>query len=92
MNKAALTTRKGKLRLWSSWCISYVMVLPAMVFLVLFVLYPAADMIYLSLFQGNATRPTKEFVGLSNYNRLFFVKDDFLSRSATPRSTRWACW
>lgn len=56
----------------------YLLVAPAMVFLVLFTLYPMINLLYLSLFQGNVMRPTKAFVGLKNYNTIFFVKQDFM--------------
>lgn len=56
----------------------YLLIIPAMVFLILFTLYPMINLVYLSLFQGNVMRPTKAFVGLKNYNTIFFVKQDFL--------------
>lgn len=56
----------------------YLLIIPAMVFLVVFTLYPMINLVYLSLFQGNVMRPTKAFVGLKNYNSIFFVKQDFL--------------
>ncbi len=57
----------------------YLLVIPTMVFLILFVLYPMLHLIYLSLFTGNVMNPTKSFVGLKNYNTVFFVKKDFLT-------------
>lgn len=56
----------------------YLFIVPAMVFLIIFVIYPMFNLIYLSLFQGNVMRPTKAFVGLKNYHSIFFVKQDFL--------------
>lgn len=56
----------------------YVMVGPAMVFLLLFVFYPMANMVRLSFFDYNlVSDPT--FIGLKNYRVLFFVKDDFIN-------------
>ena len=60
-----------------SYIMSYVMVLPAMFFLFTFVLYPAANMFALSLYKGNLVKPYKTWLGLDNYNSLFFVRDDF---------------
>ena len=56
----------------------YLLVIPTMVFLVIFVLYPMLNLVYLSLFSGNVMNPTKAFVGLKNYNTIFFVKKDFM--------------
>ena len=67
----------SRVRRWKSYGASWAMILPAMLFLLFFVIYPVINMGILSLFKGNATKPYKEFLGLENYNRLFFVKDDF---------------
>ncbi|MBR3504918.1 MAG: sugar ABC transporter permease [Clostridia bacterium] len=56
---------------------SWLMVLPAVAFLIAFVVYPAVNMAIMSLFYSNATKPYKKFIGLDNYNTLFFVKKDF---------------
>lgn len=56
----------------------YLFIIPAIIFLVIFVIYPMINLIYLSLFQGNVMRPTKAFVGLKNYYSIFFVKKDFI--------------
>lgn len=66
----------GKARM--EYFFPYLLIVPAMIFLVLFTLYPMINLVYLSLFQGNVMRPTKAFVGLKNYNSIFFVKKDFL--------------
>lgn len=55
----------------------YVMVAPAMIFLLLFTFYPMINLIYLSLFDYNLIS-RKDFIGLRNYHTLFFVKNDFL--------------
>lgn len=55
----------------------YLIIIPAFAFIVLFVLYPMIEIVYLSLFKGNLINPTKTFVGLKNYNDIFFVKNDF---------------
>ena len=56
---------------------SWLMVLPAVAFLVMFVVYPAINMGVMSLYYSNATKPFKKFIGLENYYTLFVVKDDF---------------
>jgi len=67
---------QGRIRRWKSYAISWLMVLPAMVFLFAFVLYPAVNMGILSAFRGNAAKPYKDFIALDNYYRLFFVEED----------------
>ena len=71
--------RRQRLLKWRGYGVSWLMVLPALIFLSLFVIYPAVNMGVLSLFKGNATKPYKEFIALDNYHRLFFVKKDFLN-------------
>lgn len=61
-----------------NYLISYVMVLPAMFFLVSFVIYPSFNMFALSLFKGNLVKPYRTYLGFNNYNSLFFVRQDFL--------------
>ena len=48
----------------------YLLILPAMIFLVLFVLYPILNVVYMSFFKGSVLNPTKSFVGLKNYTAL----------------------
>ncbi len=67
----------GQLKL--GYFFPYLLVIPTLVFLILFVLYPMLHLVYLSLFTGNVMNPTKAFVGLKNYNTIFFVKKDFLN-------------
>ena len=64
---------------WKSYLSSYLMILPAIIFLLLFTVYPMINIIQLSLYRGNALKPFKEFVGLDNFRQLFFVKTDFLA-------------
>lgn len=49
----------------------YLFILPAIACLVLFVLYPLINLIYLSLFRGSILRPTKSFVGWGNFKDTF---------------------
>lgn len=66
-------------RPWKGYLISYLMIAPAIIFLLLFTVYPMFNIINLSLYKGNAMKPYKAFVGLDNYRQLFFVKTDFLA-------------
>ncbi len=45
----------------------YLLIAPAMVFLLIFVVYPILNVLFLSFFRGSVQNPTKEFVGLKNY-------------------------
>ena len=63
--QALRETRRIKHR---SWLASYVMVLPAMAFLIAFVLYPTVAMFIMSLYYGNAKNPFKSWRALQNYN------------------------
>lgn len=54
----------------------YIMIAPCMIFLAVFTVYPLINMIYLSFFDYDLISE-KEFVGLDNYYRLFFVNTDF---------------
>lgn len=74
--KAAKMPLKRKL---ADWGVSYLMVLPAIVFLLIFTIYPMINIIRLSFYRGNALNPVKQFVGLENYRQIFFVKTDFLT-------------
>ncbi len=74
----SLFKRKSLGKRISTHAISYAMVGPAIVFLLLFTIYPMLNLINLSLYRGNALRPYKEFLGLENYRTLFFVKPDFM--------------
>lgn len=57
--------------------VPYLLVGPAMLLLLIFVFYPLVNLVYLSFFDYNLIRE-KTFVGLKNYQVLFFVKTDFL--------------
>ena len=56
-----------------SWLVSYAMILPAVLFLLAFVLYPTIAMFIMSLYYGNAVNPYKKFKALDNYK----VRPDF---------------
>ncbi len=67
-----------KHKAWRGYIASYAMIAPAILFLLVFVIYPMFHIIQLSLYKGNATNPYKQFMGLENYYNIFFVKRDFL--------------
>lgn len=56
----------------------YLMVAPAMGFLLVFTFYPMVNLVYLSFFDYNLVNPNKKFVAWKNYKTLFLVKRDFL--------------
>lgn len=58
--------------------ISYLMILPAIAFLSVFVIYPMLHLIQLSLYTGNANNPYKKFVLFENFRQILFVKPDFM--------------
>ncbi len=58
--------------------ISYLMIMPAIVFLSVFVIYPMLHLIQLSLYTGNANNPYKKFVLFENFRQILFVKPDFM--------------
>ena len=76
--EAEIAKRAHKKRKIHGYVMSYLMILPAIVFLLIFTIYPMGNIIRLSFFKGNALNPTKQFVGLENYRQIFFVKTDFL--------------
>ena len=57
----------------------YVLVIPAIAFLIIFVVYPMLNVIYLSLFNGTVMEPTKRWMSLNNYKTIFVIKRDFLT-------------
>lgn len=69
---------KSRFKLCRETIVPYIMVAPAMAFLLIFNFYPMVNLVYLSFFDYNLVNPFKRFVGLNNYNILFFVKRDFL--------------
>ena len=62
----------------SGWIVSWLMILPAIAFLLIFTIYPMANIFRLSLYRGNALNPTKQFVSLDNFREIFLIKTDFL--------------
>lgn len=56
--------RLGLRRSWRERVVSYGLLAPATVLFAIFMFYPLLYTLYLSFFDWNMTRPTKEFVGL----------------------------
>ena len=63
--------RLGLRRSWRERVASYGLLAPATVLFAIFMFYPLLYTLYLSFFDWNMTRPTKEFVGLDNYISVF---------------------
>lgn len=57
----------------------YLLTIPAILFLIVFVVYPMLNVIYLSLFSGTVMNTTKKYMALSNYRMIFITKRDFLT-------------
>ena len=70
----SLPKKKRNLRV----LLPYVLVLPAIIFLCVFTIYPMLNLIQLSLYRGNASNPMKQYMGFQNYITLFTVKQDFI--------------
>ena len=69
---AALPATGARLGRRGSGCLrSYALLAPATLLFVVFMFYPLAYTFYLSFFDWNMTRPTKEFVALDNYIAVF---------------------
>ena len=66
---------------WKGW----IWVLPALALLGVFLVWPVIRTIHYSLYKGSIIRPTREFVGLDNYQRLLTDDPAFLK-------TEWPAW
>ena len=64
---------------------AWVWVLPALVLLGVFLVWPVIRTVHYSLYKGSIIRPTREFVGLGNYKRLLTNDSAFLE-------TGWPAW
>lgn len=62
--------------LWRENAFAWLLLLPALTGLGVFVIYPAADSLYLSLFDFNVFMTRKVFFGLENY-RLLLISPDY---------------
>ena len=66
---------------WKGW----IWVLPSLALLGVFLVWPVIRTIHYSLYKGSIIRPTREFVGLDNYQRLLTDDPAFLK-------TEWPAW
>lgn len=66
---------KNKFRLVKRRIEPYLMILPAMVFLFTFSIYPMGNLVYLSFTNWQVITPDLRFVGFSNYQELFKSRD-----------------
>ena len=64
--------------------VPYLMILPAMLIFMVFVIYPVIHMVYVSFFNWNMIADMK-YVGLKNYVRMFKSKDFWLVLGNTFR-------
>lgn len=53
----------------------YLLIAPAMAAFLLFSIYPVMNMVQLSFFDWNMISPQKDFIGLANYQKLFYDED-----------------
>ena len=80
MPKTAVAVTQPDLRRSSrirSYIGSYAMVIPAILFLLIFTVYPMLNLIEISLYRGNAANAYKKYVGFDNYRQLLFVRREF---------------
>jgi len=60
---------------WRDRVRPYLFILPAMIFLVVFTIYPLGNLVYLSFTDWNLVNPVKNWKGLANYRYLFGRQD-----------------
>ena len=73
-----------------SYMASYLMILPAILFLLVFTIYPMGKLIQLSLWKGNAANAYKAFQGLENYRQLLMVRREF--KNALVNTAVYTVW
>ncbi len=67
---------------WQPW----LWVSPALFLLGMFLVWPVVRTIWISLYEGSIIKPTREFVGLDNYERLLTDDPLFFARELPPWS------
>ena len=83
---------QGKLRKndLKEYVTGFCMILPAIVFLCVFTIYPLFKLVVLSLFRGSTAKPQREYLGLDNYAKLLFNRVEFWdSLKNTAVYTAW---
>ena len=73
-----------------SYMASYLMILPAILFLLVFTIYPMGKLIQLSLWKGNAANAYKAFQGFENYRQLLMVRREF--KNALVNTAVYTVW
>lgn len=72
MRKADTDQRQGSVRRWlRKNSTGFLFILPALLFYLIFFAQPFVNTIYYSFTDWNGVNPTKEFIGLANYTRMF---------------------
>lgn len=71
LSKARPDVRARTWHFISEGLMPYLLVAPLIILMVIFVYWPLVYSFYLSFFDWNFVRPTKDWVGLDNYTRLF---------------------
>jgi len=74
---------------WRDRIRPYLFILPAMIFLVVFTIYPLGNLVYLSFTDWNLVNPVKNWKGISNYKYLFGRKDFNIALTNTFYYTFW---
>lgn len=72
MSKLLATARRPNKRKYRQWITSYLFLLPALIFFIIFVVYPMIRGVYMSFFDYNIT--SFNFIGLDNYKTLYHDK------------------
>ncbi len=65
----------------------YYFLAPALIWYLLFLVYPMLSSLYISFFKWDGLSPSKTFVGLANYYRIFF--EDDVARLALVNNIIW---
>jgi alpha-glucoside transport system permease protein len=67
---------------WTAW----LWVTPALLFLLLFLIWPTIRTIWISFYSGSVINPTREFIGVDNYVELFTNDPSFIHWGLPPWS------
>jgi len=88
VTEAELPAVRAKTSRWQhGWFVPYLFLAPALFFYVGFLVYPMLSSLWISFFDWDGLSPTKTFVGLDNYLKLFF--NDEVARRALWNNVLW---
>ncbi|MFP4698546.1 MAG: carbohydrate ABC transporter permease [Eubacteriales bacterium] len=76
-NQNNIIVKAGKKILKSNFVIAYLFLLPAFLILFTFSIYPALQLVWLSLRDTLLIRPSDNFIGIANYSRMIFEDSRF---------------